>query len=115
MIIKVGTLNEVYKYSSILPESVINELIIGCSVLDCEYGENRNYIKSGGYSIVAQAKDDLCELKSIIDYEHRCCEWATRLGNSHYVSALYIFNNDFSIMLFMPEIIAPQIIIDNID
>lgn len=115
MIIKIGTLTEVYNYMSVLPDAVINELIIGSSVLDSEYGEFRDYFESGGYSVIAQTESDLHELKSVIDYEHRCCEWTTRLGNSHYVSALYIFNNDFSIMLFMPEDIAPQIIIDNID
>ena len=39
------------------------------------------------------------------------CEWATRLGDSGYLSALYILDNEFSVVLYMPISLAP----DNIE
>ena len=114
MLVKYGTLREVYDFSYRYPPEVISELLIGCEVLDSEYGSSRNYTEVGGYSIVIDSIEDLHLLRDIIDYDIHLCEWTTRIGKSGYVSALYIMNNDFSIMVFMPEIIAPKSIINEI-
>lgn len=106
------TKKEAYSVGEHLPEEVLNELIIGSSVLDGEYGSERDYFKIGGYSAVVENEDDLDELKMIFNYEDYQCEWATVLGSSGYVSALYILDNDFSVMLFMPESIAPESILN---
>jgi len=115
MLAKYGKVKEVYDSMFRYPYEVISELFISCEVLDTEYGKDRDYTESGGYSIVIDSVEDLPLLKDIVDYDAHPCEWATRICKSGYVSALYIMNNDFSIMVFMPEHIAPSSIINEID
>ncbi len=114
MFYRFGTTREVYNCTK-LPAEVTNELIIGTSVLDSEYGDDRDYLNVGGYSIVIEDIDDLPAVKAILDYDAHPCEWATRLGKSGYLSALYIINDDFSIMLFMPIAIAPAVILNELE
>lgn len=111
MFYRFGTTHEVYTCADKFPDEVFTELIISTSVLDIEYGDERNYLNVGGYSIVIEDIDDLPAVKAILDYDAHPCEWATRLGKSGYLSALYIINDDFSIMLFMPIEIAPAAIL----
>ena len=115
MLYRFGTTDEVYTCPIQLPDEVTNELIIGTSVLASEYGENRDYLNVGGYSIVIETIDDLPAIKSILDCDAHPCEWATRLGKSGYLSALYIINDDFSIMLFMPIAVAPAVILNELE
>lgn len=115
MLLKYGTVKEVYSSAFSFPVEVATELLIGCQILDAEYGDNRDYTEVGGYSIVIDSIDDLPRLRELINYDSHLCEWATRLGHSGYVSALYIMNNDFSIMVFMPESIAPTSITNELE
>lgn len=115
MIYKYGTVSEVYATASRLPDEVFTELLRGAAILDCEYGEDRDYCESGGYSIVIEADTDLSALREIVNVDSRPCEWATRLGSSGFISALYIINNDFSYMVFMPQAIAPQSILNELE
>ena len=115
MLFKYGTVNEVYKSASRFPGAVATELLTCAVILDAEYGEDRDYEESGGYSIVIESSHDLDELRSIINYDTYLCEWATRLGRSGFISALYIMNNDFSLMVFMPESIAPTAITSELE
>ncbi len=93
-----------------LPEKLLTELFQGLVVLDAEYGEYRNYMESGGYSLLVETAEDICQLQEIINTDTRQPEWATFIGTTGYVSALYIQNDDFSIMLYLPEAIAPETI-----
>lgn len=78
-----------------LPEQVYTDLYTGITVMDSEYGVERDYMKKGGYSLVLEAAGDLAEFKSIIDYEAHPCEWATKISReTGYLSALYLLNND---------------------
>ena len=115
MLYKYGTVNEVYESAARFPSAVATELLTCAIILDAEYGEDRDYEESGGYSIVIEDASDLDKLKSIINYDTYLCEWATRLGRSGFISALYIMNNDYSLMVFMPESIAPSSITNEID
>jgi beta-phosphoglucomutase-like phosphatase (HAD superfamily) len=98
-----------------MPEELRTEILTGLVVLDAEYGEFRNYLESGGYSVIAETVEDIPGLKAIIDYEKHPCEWATKIGRTGFVSALYILNNDFSIMVYMPQAIAPTEIITELE
>ena len=115
MIYKYGTIREVYATASRFPDEVFTELLRGAAVLDSEYGEDRDYYESGGYSIVAETADDLPALLETINLYSLPCEWATSLGSSGFISALYIFSNDYSIMVFMPQAIAPQAILNELE
>ena len=52
-------------------------------------------------------------VKDAVDYDVHPCEWATRLWKgTGYVSALYLMNNEFSILVFMPEVLAPTDVLE---
>lgn len=115
MLYTLGTANELSLLPSHLPQKLLMEVLTGLVVLDAEYGESRNYLESGGYSVIAEKIEDIPGLKAIIDYKKHPCEWATKIGRTGYVSALYILNNDFSIMVYLPQAIAPIEIINELE
>ena len=85
-------------------------------MLDAEYGEGRNYYVVGGYSIIAETREDVLQFKEIIDYDAHPCEWATKLGkDTGYVSALYLLNDDFVIVVYLPQAIAPEAILKDLE
>ena len=115
MLYTIGTANELSLLPVHLPEELRTEILTGLVILDAEYGESRNYYESGGYSAIAENIEDIPGLKCIIDYEKHPCEWATIIGRTGFVSALYILNNDFSIMVYLPQAIAPTAIINELE
>lgn len=115
MLYKYGTMLEVYQNASQLPEEVRTVLLSGTETLDREYGQDRDYTETGGYSIIIETERDLIALREIVNVDKRLCEWVMRLGTSGFVCALYVLNNDYSIMLIMPETIAPQSILQEIE
>lgn len=112
----VGTVNEACRLESLLPERVFTELVRGLVILDCEYGENRNYHEDGGYSLIAETAEDIQAVKKYVDFEFHPCEWAVTIGkDTGYLCALFIMNDDFSIMLYLPAAIAPDAILRELD
>lgn len=115
MLHTIGTAHELALLPYHLPEELVTEVLTGLVVLDAEYGESRNYYESGGYSVIAETIEDISALKAIVDFESHCPEWATRIGRTGWLSALYILNNDFSIMAYLPLDIAPTAIINELE
>ena len=115
MLYTIGTANELSLLPAHLPEELCTEILTGLVVLDTEYSESRNYLESGGYSVIAETVEDIPGLKAIIDYEKHPCEWATKIGRTGYISALFILNNSFSIMAYLPQAIAPTAISNELD
>lgn len=110
MLYTIGTTAEIPSLPKYLPEKLRTEIFQGLVVLDCEYGIDRNYLESGGYSIIAETKEDISKFTAI-NLETRQPEWATWIGTTTgYISSLYILNDDFSIMAYMPATIMPNII-----
>ena len=116
MLYRIGTAAEILRIEKLLPARVLTEVFQGLYILDAEYGSDRNYLESGGYTLVAETKEDVAELKAIIDYDRHPCEWATRIGrDTGYLSALYLMNNDFGVMVYMPIVIAPDSILQDLE
>lgn len=116
MLYMIGTMRETDKLAAKLPDSVFTELVRGIAILDCEYGEDRDYRNYGGYSLVAETADDVLSVKNYVDYESHLCEWVTSIGkDSGYLSALFIMSNDFSIMLYLPSAVAPDILLEEVE
>lgn len=116
MLHKIGTLRELDTTALTLPECVITELTRDIAILDCAYGENRDWRESGGYSVVVEMEVDLQDFAKIVDYYTHPCEWATRLGrDSGWLSALFLFGDDYAIMAFMPVAIAPNAILKDLE
>lgn len=109
MLYTIGTTAEIPTLPSDLPEKLRTEIFQGLVVLDCEYGADRNYLESGGYSIIAETKEDISKFTAI-NLETRQPEWVTWIGTTGHISSLYILNDDFSIMAYMPASIMPDII-----
>lgn len=110
MLYTIGTTAEIPTLPSHLPQKLVTEVFQGLVILDAEYGSDRNYLESGGYSIIAETSDDIQKFRHTLNIETREPEWVTWIGNTGYISALYIMNNDFSIMVYMPAAIMPEII-----
>ena len=109
-----GTTKECALLYGYLPQRVIDEVLRGLAVLSAEYGEDRNYFESGGYSLIADTKEDLYWARKVFDDRKHFCEWATKLGDSGYCSALYLLTNEFSVMLYVPIALANKDILENI-
>jgi hypothetical protein len=105
----IGTTTEIPTLPSHLPEKLVTEIFQGLCILDAEYEPTRNYLEVGGYSIIAETEEDISSFKHI-NLHTRQPEWATFIGNTGYISALYIISNSVSIMAYMPLTIAPNII-----
>lgn len=115
MLYTLGTAHDLSLLPSHLPQELVTEILTGLVVLDAEYGASRNYLESGGYSVLADSIEDIPGLRAIIDYEKHPCEWATRIGRTGYISCLFILNNDYSIMAYLPLAIAPAEIINELE
>ena len=118
MLYRIGTEQEVAAMKDKLPAQVYEDLLTGIIVLESEYGSgaDRDYTMVGGYSVVLENQEDLADFKRIINYEENPCEWAVRESRGcGYLNALYIINDDFSIMVYMPIAIADEIILRDLE
>jgi len=79
-----GTTKECAALYDRLPQRVYDEVLRGLAVLDCEYGVDRDYFASGGYSLLATTKEDLYWARKVFDDSKHFCEWSTHLGDSGY-------------------------------
>ena len=110
-----GTTKECAALVGKLPQQVIGEIVRELSMLDSDYGAERNYFDVGGFTLVADTEKDLCKARDLFDDRWHYCEWATRIGDSGYISALYLLNNEFSIMLYTKESLANEDILENLE
>ena len=115
MLYRVGTKKELCTSGCELPERVYTEVFQGLVVLDAEYGTERDSLFVGGFSLIAEERADVSAIKNYVDYDEHPPEWVTRISKTGYISALYIMNNSFSIVLYMPESIAPKSIISELE
>lgn len=111
----VGTTKECVALRGKLPQRVYDEVLRGIAVLCSAYGENRDYFEVGGYSVVADSEEDLRWARQVFDDRVHFCEWSTRLGDSGYVSALYLLSNEVSVMLYTKESLANNDILENLE
>ena len=116
MLCRVGRPAELPMIRSRLPERVYSEMLRGVAILDAEYGAEREYLQSGGYSVIVETEEDVLEFKKIVDFDTHPCEWATVIGKSTgFLSALFLLNDDFSIMAYMPQRVAPTAILRELE
>lgn len=102
-----GTVKELSSRSYNLPNRVLTEVFQGLMILDVEYEPTRDYLQVGGYSLVAENLDDVQLIKNHVDYDRHPPEWVTKISNTGYASMLFVMNDDFSIMVYMPISILP--------
>ena len=66
-------------------------------------------------TLLVELPEDLEAVKTYVDWDRHPPEWVTRISYTKIISALFIMNNDFSIMAYMPQEIAPQTLLDELE
>ena len=115
MLYRIGHKKDVYSCGYKFPRRALQEVHTGLMILDEEYGYDRNWEESGGYAILLDAAEDLQTLKAYVDYEKHPPEWVTLISYTKIISALFILNNDFSIIVYMPQNVAPQSLLNELE
>ena len=113
MLFTIGTESELCAVESLLPQDIFKALFKNTIILDYAYGNKRNYLERGGYTLIAQTADDVSSMRKIVDYTKHPPEWVDRFEK--YLQALFVINNDFSIVLIIPLDVAPDSLLDEIE
>ena len=104
MICLVGNKRQAEQAKMLLPPPVAEELLYTMGVLDDAYGMQRNYATSGGYAIIADDVQDVQMLLNLLDVHIRLAEYSKLISN--FIVSLYLLNDDYSVILFMPQGVA---------
>ena len=115
MLYRIGHKKDVYSCGCKFPKRALQEVYTGLMILDEEYGYDRNWDQEGGYSILAETEEDVEAVKAYVDWERHPPEWVTSISYTKIISALFIMNNDFSIMVYMPQEVAPQSLLNELE
>ena len=110
MLYRIGHKKDVYSCGCKFPRRALQEVHTGLMILDEEYGYDRNWEESGGYAILAENAEDVEAIKQYVDFEKHPPEWVTAVSYTGITSSLLVLNNDFSIMVYLPEAICPEVI-----
>lgn len=113
MLYRIGTESEIPMVEEMLPLPVLKALLKCTVLLDYAYGPNRRYQEIGGYSLIAQNSDDVEEMRKAVDFTTHPCEWADSIGG--YIVTMYLLSDYYSIVLFIPVAIAPEIILNELE
>ena len=113
MIYTIGTAREIPSLPCMLPRSVQRELLRCTMALDREYGEDRDYHQTGGYSVIVETDEDVSSIKPMLNIDAHFPEWVDKVDR--YAAALYLLNDDFSVVLFVPLAIAPKTILNELE
>ena len=106
MVYKLRTLREADALPHTFPSRVWEEILHST-------GEQPETSAIGGYNMVAETREDLETVRAAINLDTHPPEWVCRLDS--YVSALYVMNDDFVILLFLPVAIAPDTILNEME
>ena len=115
--IELTQLKEINKADK-LPKEVQENIKGILSILDEEYGDNRDQYKdNGGYVIIVEDESDfqIIKEKAHIDVDDVIVEYVDKIECSNgkvYISSLALCNNDYSVSLVIPFEITPKNILN---
>lgn len=115
MLYRIGHKKDVYSCGCKFHRRALQEVYTGLMILDEEYGYDRNWENLGGYSMLAETAEDVAAIKAYVDFDKHPPEWVTSISYTKIISALFIVNNDYSIMVYMPQSIAPQSLLSELE
>ena len=115
MLYRIGHKKDVYSCGCNFHKRALQEVYTGLMILDEEYGYDRDWETCGGYSMLAENAEDIGAIKTYVDFDKHPPEWVTSISYTKILSALFIMNNEFSIMVYMPQEIAPQILLNELE
>ncbi len=110
---KIAYVREIPAQQTNLPKEVIETITDIATVLDNEYGNDRDVnVGNGGYILIIEDKEELYKLSDIyIDIDTIIPEFTDRIpisGGNDYTRTLLILGNDFTVTLIMPLSITPK-------
>lgn len=114
MLWRIGTAADALALDGIVPDDVHNDIVRGLAVLDDEYGAERNYLVDGGYALIANTGEDVCQALKVVG-ESRLCEWVIRLGTSGWTSTLFLLGDDFAVVLYALESALPDTLLNQME
>ena len=106
MVFKLGTVEDMKMLPQL--ESNLHDYIkYLLLVLDTEYGTDRDIdISDGGYVVFVTANTSDDEITEVFDYTKHTVEYV-EVGEP-YSTAVYLLNNEYTIMLIMPTEELPE-------
>lgn len=108
LLYKVGTYNDIKSLPSNIPDSVVSCIAFNVSILDKEYGMQRNIDQDdGGYCLFAETAYDVHLMYAAVDFDTHPCEWIDLLPDGKYCSSLFLLSNDFAIVCIIPVSLLP--------
>ena len=109
MLYRIGTEKEITDaVIQKLPYEVVRELLRSTIIIDYAYGPERDYLLSGGYSLIAESAEDVEEIRKIVNFHIHPCEWVELVCG--YICALYLLNDDYGIVVYIPKTAAPDVL-----
>ena len=82
------------------------------SVLDENYGENRNvHEDDSGFAIIIEDEKQLQEASAYIDLEDDIYEYIEEI-NENYICMLKLCNNEFTIMIYIRKVLCTDEILE---
>lgn len=114
MLWRIGTVDEALALDGIVPDDVHNDIVRDLTILDDEYGKERNYLVDGGYTLIADTKEDVLMALKVVG-EGRPCEWVIRLGTSGWINILFLLGDDFGIVLYALESALPDTLLNQME
>jgi len=106
MVYKLGTAEDMKMLPQLEPSlrDYIKYLLL---VLDTEYGTDRDIENSdGGYVVFVTEDTPMNEIKEAFDYTRHTVEYV-EVGEA-YSTAVYLLNNEYTVMLIMPTEELPE-------
>ena len=114
MLHRIGTEAEIRSLCGRFPEAVMKHLIHCTEVLDSSYGADRDYLTVGGYSLIAEDRNDISSICAVVDIETYPYEWVKCLDEG-YLSILYLLGDDFAVVVFIPVECAPTVVLKDLE
>lgn len=95
-----------------LPMEIVAKAIEIATILDENYGKNRDVEKElGGYILIAEVAEDVETIKGLIDFQYTCPEYCDLVkceSGDRYTNSLMLLSSDYSISLIIPQSLTPK-------
>ena len=95
-----------------LPTEIAAKVIEVATILDDNYGKNREVEKElGGYILIAASPEDVETIKELIDFQYTLPEYVDLIScenGERYTNSLMLLSSDYSISLIIPENLTPK-------
>ena len=115
---KAGTIKELAKFAGMMDDCLYREALRIVTILDNEYGADRNVDNGdGGFILIAEKVQDVALIRERYkNIGSDACEAVDVFNgsNGQYLNAFFLSNNEFGINILMPIEIAPVVLLGDL-